>query len=102
MFLTMTLSVTFSLLPFASALMVMGPIGTDGMLSNFYGPMLRRSYATLQAERTKALAHVPAHAGTTDTGSAAGATSAGATSTATPQEAIDLDDTEATELEGGL
>lgn len=61
MFLTMFLSVTFSLLPFASALMVMGPIGTDGMLSNFYGPMLMRSYDKLQMERNKALAHIPLH-----------------------------------------
>jgi hypothetical protein len=59
MFLTMTLSTLFSLLPFAAALMVIGPLGTDGMLSNIYGPILRKAHAKLEHEHKRALAHLP-------------------------------------------
>lgn len=54
MFLTMGLSLIFSLGFLASLLMIVGPLGTSGSLAHFYGPIIMSAYSSLEESKTKA------------------------------------------------
>ena len=64
MFLTMFLSTVFSMLPLPAALMEIGPLRRQGMLSNFYGPYVKLVYSQLERDEEKEameLAQAEAH-----------------------------------------
>ena len=52
MFLTMSLSTVFTLGPFSCILMMFGPQGHAGMMSNFYGPLLRSAFENLEVKES--------------------------------------------------
>lgn len=49
MFVTMFLSTAFSLGFMAALLMTIGPLGNQGLLSNFYGPFIEKAYLSLHS-----------------------------------------------------
>jgi len=53
MFLTMTLSLVYSMVYLAAMLMVFGPLGHRGDLSRFYGPFIVGAYSSLEETREK-------------------------------------------------
>jgi multidrug efflux pump subunit AcrB len=52
MFITMALSTVFTLGPFSCILMMFGPQGHQGMISNFYGPLLRSAFENLEVKES--------------------------------------------------
>ena len=70
MFITMVLSTVFTLGPLSAMLMIFGPEGHQGMLSNFYGPLVTSAFHGLEEKeavlrRQSMMAHTTATTTTT-------------------------------------